>query len=63
MVGFLLPSHKHRPAQWGELLTTTTVEIDLLSLSCVSPDLSKVQSVYVWFSGGGTFYVDAVRAE
>jgi len=26
-------------------------------------DLSKVQGMYVWFSGGGTFYMDAVRAE
>jgi mannan endo-1,4-beta-mannosidase len=48
---------------WINAGTTTTVDIDLLNLSCSSPDLTKVQGMYVWFSGGGTFYMDNVRAE
>lgn len=48
---------------WTEPNTTTTIEIDLTSMSCGTPDLSKVQGMYVWFSGGGTFYMDYVRAE
>jgi len=50
---------------WGWIgsSTTTTVEIDLTSMSCGSPDLSKVQAVYIWFTGGGTFYIDYIRAE
>ena len=48
---------------WINPNTTTTVDIDLLNLGCASPDLSQVHSIYIWFSGGGTFYVDNVRAE
>lgn len=50
---------------WGWINpdTTTTVDIDLLNLSCASPNLSQVNSIYIWFSGGGTFYLDNVRAE
>lgn len=48
---------------WINPNTTTTVDIDLLNLGCTSPDLSQVHSVYVWFSGGGVFYLDNVRAE
>jgi len=50
---------------WGWINpgTTTTVDIDLLNLGCTSPDLSQVRSIYIWFSGGGTFYLDNVRAE
>lgn len=51
------------PWGWINPNTTTTVDLDLTNLSCASPDLSKVQGMYVWFSAGGTFYVDAVRAE
>jgi hypothetical protein len=48
---------------WINPSTTTTVDIDLLSLGCTSPDLSQVHGMYIWFSGGGTFYLDNVRAE
>jgi mannan endo-1,4-beta-mannosidase len=48
---------------WINPNTTTTVDIDLLNLSCASPDLSQVNSIYIWFSGGGAFYLDNVRAE
>jgi mannan endo-1,4-beta-mannosidase len=43
--------------------TTTTVDIDLLNLSCALPNLSQVNGMYIFFSGGGIFYVDNVRAE
>ncbi len=48
---------------WVNGNTTTTIAIDLLSMSCSTPDLSKVQGLYLWFSGGGTYYIDYVRAE
>ncbi len=48
---------------WIEPNTTTTITIDLLSMSCGSPDLSKVQAMYLWFSAGGTYYIDYIRAE
>ncbi len=37
--------------------------MDMLNLSCGAGDLSKLHAIYVWFSGGGVFYLDAVRAE
>jgi mannan endo-1,4-beta-mannosidase len=48
---------------WINAGTTTTVEIDLTSMSCGTPDLSKVQGMYIWFTGGGTFYIDTIRGE
>jgi mannan endo-1,4-beta-mannosidase len=48
---------------WVNSGSTATTELDLLSLGCASPDLTKLQGMYVWFSGGGTFYMDYVRAE
>jgi mannan endo-1,4-beta-mannosidase len=48
---------------WINPNTTTTVDIDVLNLGCASPDFSQVNSIYIWFSGGGTFYLDNVRAE
>ena len=51
------------PWGWVNSGTTTTVEVDLLNLGCTAPDLGKAQGMYVWFSGGGTFYLDYVRAE
>jgi hypothetical protein len=39
------------------------VDIDLLNLSCAAADLSQTDALYIWFSGGGTFYLDNVRAE
>jgi mannan endo-1,4-beta-mannosidase len=43
--------------------TTTTFEVDLTALGCGVTDVSKLQALYVWFSAGGTFYLDYVRAE
>jgi len=51
------------PWPWIGPGTTTITDLDLLSTSCAAPDLSKIQAIYVWFDGGGTFYMDAVRAE
>ena len=48
---------------WINSDTVVTVDIDLLNLSCASPDLSQTDALYIWFSGGGTFYLDNVRAE
>ena len=39
------------------------IDVDLTKMSCGVPDLSKVQEVFVWFSGGGTYYLDAVRVQ
>jgi mannan endo-1,4-beta-mannosidase len=43
--------------------TAATIDIDLLDLGCATPALGNVRTIYVWFSGGGTFYLDNVRAE
>jgi mannan endo-1,4-beta-mannosidase len=51
------------PWGWINPGTTTTVDIDLASLDCGVTDVSDVRAMYVWFSGGGVFYLDAVRAE
>lgn len=51
------------PWGWINPATTATVEIDLRTLDCAVTDVSRVQALYVWFSGGGVFYLDAVRAE
>lgn len=50
---------------WTNPGTTATVDLDLAALDCGggTPDYSKVQAIYVWFNGGGTFYLDNVRAE
>jgi mannan endo-1,4-beta-mannosidase len=48
---------------WVNPNTTTTADIDLLNLGCSSPDLSQVRTIYIWFSSGGIFYLDNVRAE
>ena len=50
---------------WGWINpgTTATVEIDLRALNCGVTDVSRLQAVWVWFSGGGVFYIDGVRAE
>jgi len=54
-------------SDWGWINsgTTTTVEIDLVAVGngCGVSDWSRVRTIYVWFSGGGSFYMDAVRAE
>lgn len=51
--------------EWGYVNggSTATVEIDLLNLGCNNPDLSQVQGIYIWVSGGGTFQIDYVRGE
>ena len=43
--------------------TETMLSVDLTKMGCGVPDLSKVQEMYVWFSGGGTYYLDAVRLQ
>ena len=43
--------------------TEVTYEVDLTKMGCGVPDLSKVREMYVWFSGGGTYYLDAVRLQ
>ncbi|MFG2044156.1 cellulase family glycosylhydrolase [Dactylosporangium sp. NPDC048998] len=49
---------------WVDAGTTTTVSIDLTTaMSCDAAALSDVHAVWVWFSGGGTFDVDYLRAE
>jgi hypothetical protein len=50
---------------WGWINSgmTTTVNINLQSLSCGITDFSKLRGIYIWFSGVGTFYTDKVRAE
>jgi mannan endo-1,4-beta-mannosidase len=50
---------------WGYVNpgSTTTIEIDLQNLNCNSPGLSQVHAIWVFFSGGGTYYIDYVRAE
>lgn len=52
------------PFGWINPNTTTTVEFDLLTLGCGGTlDLSKVQAMYLWFSGNGTFNIDEVRGD
>jgi len=51
------------PWGWINPGTTTTVDIDLTALDCGISDVSQLHALYVWFSGGGVFYLDAVRAE
>jgi mannan endo-1,4-beta-mannosidase len=41
------------PGEWLADGTTTTVQLDLLSLSCGEADLSKVQSLLVYWNGDG----------
>jgi mannan endo-1,4-beta-mannosidase len=53
---------------WVNPGTTTTVDLDLLTLSdgsnpCSVADLNQVHAIFVFFSGGGTFYLDNVRGE
>lgn len=48
---------------WVNGGSTATIELDLLNLGCTNPDLSQLNGMYVWVSGGGTFYLDYVRAE
>ncbi|WP_433045028.1 cellulase family glycosylhydrolase [Dactylosporangium sp. CS-033363] len=49
---------------WVNPDTTTTVSIDLATaMSCDGTALADVRVVYLWFSGGGTFDIDNLRAE
>ena len=50
---------------WGFINagTTTTLEVDMLTLGCDSPELDDVRGIFVWVSGSDTFYLDYVRAE
>jgi hypothetical protein len=51
------------PWGWVNAATTTTVDIDLLALPCNTADLNQVHAIYVFLSGGSTFYIDNVRGE
>ncbi|WP_344612806.1 cellulase family glycosylhydrolase [Dactylosporangium salmoneum] len=48
---------------WVDAGTTTTVSIDLSTMSCDAAALADVRAVWVWFSGGGGFDIDYIRAE
>jgi mannan endo-1,4-beta-mannosidase len=48
---------------WINPNTTATVDLDLIASGCNTADLNKVQALYIYFSGGGTYYIDDVRAE
>jgi mannan endo-1,4-beta-mannosidase len=49
---------------WVGADTTATVDIDLTTaMSCDTAALADVRAFYVWFSAGGTFDVDYLRAE
>jgi len=43
--------------------SVSTVEVDLTKMSGGAPDLSKVQEMYLFFSGGGTYYLDAIQIQ
>ncbi len=45
--------------------TSTTVDVDLGALfsSCNPPDSSVLQNINVFYSGGGTYYMDNVRTQ
>jgi hypothetical protein len=53
---------------WVNPSTTTTVDLDLTTLSdgsnpCNVADLNQVHAVYVFLNGGSTFYIDNVRVQ
>ena len=47
---------------WVNPSTTSSVDLDLSALSC-AVDLNEVHAIFVFLSGGGTFYIDNVRGE
>jgi mannan endo-1,4-beta-mannosidase len=49
------------PGEWVPQNTTITSELDLMSLSCASPDLSRVNAMLVYFNGDG--YMDNIWAK
>ncbi len=50
---------------WVNANTTTTVTIDLTTFDCGTPDLTQLQSVYLFLGNDGAdpVYIDNVRAE
>lgn len=53
-------------SSWGFVNAgvSSTVEVDLTdSMSCDAAALADVRGIFVWFSGGGSFDADYVRAE
>jgi len=48
---------------WQNAGTTATLDVELTALDCGITDLSNVKTLFVFFSGGGTFRVDAVRVQ
>jgi mannan endo-1,4-beta-mannosidase len=48
---------------WVNPNSTATVDIDMDDLDCGTATLDQIDTVYVFFSGPGTYYLDNVRAE
>ncbi len=48
---------------WVGAGTTTTVEIPWDAFGCADFDPADVRGMYIYFNGGGTSYIDNVRAE
>jgi len=48
---------------WVNPGTTGTIDVDLSAISCGTSDLNEVHAIFVFLSGGGTFYLDNVRGE
>jgi len=43
--------------------SVSTVEVDRTKMRCGTPNLSKVQEMYLFFSGGCNYYSDAVQIQ
>jgi mannan endo-1,4-beta-mannosidase len=51
-------------ANWGFQGSSSTGTVTLnLATDCPSADLTSLRAVWVWIGGGGTFYLDFVRAQ
>jgi mannan endo-1,4-beta-mannosidase len=48
------------PGEWIPQNTALTAKLDLLSLSCASPDLSQIHTMLIYFNGDG--YMDNIWA-
>jgi mannan endo-1,4-beta-mannosidase len=51
-------------ANWGYQNSSSTGTVTLnLPVDCPTADLTSLRAVWVWIGGGGTFYLDYVRAQ
>lgn len=48
---------------WVNAGSTATVEVDLTNMTCGAPQLDDAKAMYIYFSGGGTYYLDHIRIE